>query len=228
MGSQRRSVHIFLGSSLGRSDQILTAHQVVSNFFFLLLPFHFHLWRRINVLMGQISFQVPTVDPHPVPPSPNIGLRPIQLQEVKAKGRFGAVWKAQWKTDTVAVKVFPIQVVIFPHIIHCLLNCSRDWIDCGKFSTECTLECAKPIRMVGRHFCVLTHILILTGQAVLVEWAADLQTPSHAARLHFEVSRRRKTRWRLSAGVLAYHRLPRIWISVWLPQGQHSLVDSTV
>jgi hypothetical protein len=41
-----------------------------------------------------------------------LGLRPIQLLEIKARGRFGAVWKAQYKTDTVAVKIFPIQVRI--------------------------------------------------------------------------------------------------------------------
>jgi hypothetical protein len=41
-----------------------------------------------------------------------MGLRPIQLLEIKARGRFGAVWKAQYKTDTVAVKIFPIQVRI--------------------------------------------------------------------------------------------------------------------
>lgn len=42
-------------------------------------------------------------------PSPNLGLRPIQLLEIKARGRFGAVWKAQLRTDVVAVKVFPVQ-----------------------------------------------------------------------------------------------------------------------
>lgn len=35
--------------------------------------------------------------------------RPIQLIEPKARGRFGAVWRAQLKPDEVAVKVFPIQ-----------------------------------------------------------------------------------------------------------------------
>jgi len=42
-------------------------------------------------------------------PSPNLCLRPIQLLEIKARGRFGAVWKAQFKNEIVAVKVFPIQ-----------------------------------------------------------------------------------------------------------------------
>lgn len=52
------------------------------------------------------------MEPHSnPPPSPYLGLRPIQLIEIKARGRFGAVWKAQFKTDEVAVKVFPVQVV---------------------------------------------------------------------------------------------------------------------
>lgn len=54
--------------------------------------------------------QLPTLEPGPLPqPSPNLGNRPIQLLEIKARGRFGAVWKAQLKTEIVAVKVFPIQ-----------------------------------------------------------------------------------------------------------------------
>ena len=44
--------------------------------------------------------------------APSQGLLPIQLLEVKARGRFGAVWKAQYRTETVAVKVFHIQVLI--------------------------------------------------------------------------------------------------------------------
>jgi hypothetical protein len=60
-----------------------------------------------------VHFQLPTIEPHPLPPpSPLLGLRPIQLLEIKARGRFGAVWKAQYKTDTVAVKIFPVQVRI--------------------------------------------------------------------------------------------------------------------
>ncbi|XP_018340084.1 PREDICTED: activin receptor type-2A [Trachymyrmex septentrionalis] len=54
--------------------------------------------------------EIPTLEPVPLPqPSPNLGLRPIQLLEIKARGRFGAVWKAQFKNEIVAVKVFPIQ-----------------------------------------------------------------------------------------------------------------------
>lgn len=44
-----------------------------------------------------------------VPPSPPMGLRPIQLREIKARGRFGAVWKANLHNDIIAVKIFPVQ-----------------------------------------------------------------------------------------------------------------------
>ncbi|XP_059182926.1 activin receptor type-2B-like [Centropristis striata] len=51
-----------------------------------------------------------TEDPAPPPPaSPLQGLKPLQLLEVKARGRFGCVWKAQMMNQYVAVKVFPIQ-----------------------------------------------------------------------------------------------------------------------
>ncbi|XP_054280193.1 activin receptor type-2A [Macrosteles quadrilineatus] len=54
--------------------------------------------------------EVPTMEPHPLPPpSPTLGTRPIQLIEIKARGRFGAVWKAQYKNELVAVKILSIQ-----------------------------------------------------------------------------------------------------------------------
>lgn len=53
---------------------------------------------------------LPTSEPLPMPPpSPILDTRPIQLIEIKARGRFGAVWKAQFKSEEVAVKIFPIQ-----------------------------------------------------------------------------------------------------------------------
>nr|XP_020473617.1 activin receptor type-2A-like isoform X2 [Monopterus albus] len=52
---------------------------------------------------------VPTQDPGPQPPSLVLGQKPLQLLEVKAKGRFGCVWKAQLLSEYVAVKIFPIQ-----------------------------------------------------------------------------------------------------------------------
>lgn len=49
-------------------------------------------------------------DPGPAPPSPLVGLKPLQLLEIKARGRFGCVWKAQLMSEYVAVKIFPVQV----------------------------------------------------------------------------------------------------------------------
>jgi serine/threonine protein kinase len=37
------------------------------------------------------------------------GLKPVQLLEIKARGRFGCVWKAQMMNEIVAVKIFPLQ-----------------------------------------------------------------------------------------------------------------------
>ncbi|KAK1790878.1 hypothetical protein P4O66_014733, partial [Electrophorus voltai] len=48
-------------------------------------------------------------DVGPAPPSPLVGLKPLQLLELKARGRFGCVWKAQLLSEYVAVKIFPIQ-----------------------------------------------------------------------------------------------------------------------
>uniref|UniRef100_A0AAX7V433 Serine/threonine-protein kinase receptor n=1 Tax=Astatotilapia calliptera TaxID=8154 RepID=A0AAX7V433_ASTCA len=48
-------------------------------------------------------------DPGPSPPSPILGHKPLQLIEVKARGRFGCVWKAQLLNEYMAVKIFPIQ-----------------------------------------------------------------------------------------------------------------------
>ncbi|XP_058804679.1 activin receptor type-2A [Phymastichus coffea] len=67
----------------------------------------FYYYRRKK--LGYFN-ELPTMDPGPLPqPSPNLGNRPIQLLEIKARGRFGAVWKAQLRNEVVAVKVFPIQ-----------------------------------------------------------------------------------------------------------------------
>nr|XP_054592173.1 activin receptor type-2B isoform X1 [Nothobranchius furzeri] len=48
-------------------------------------------------------------DPGPPLASPLLALKPLQLLEVKARGRFGCVWKAQVLNEFVAVKIFPIQ-----------------------------------------------------------------------------------------------------------------------
>ncbi|XP_053119702.1 activin receptor type-2A isoform X2 [Hemicordylus capensis] len=57
----------------------------------------------------QHAFHIMIEDPGPPPPSPLMGLKPLQLLEVKARGRFGCVWKAQLLNEYVAVKIFPIQ-----------------------------------------------------------------------------------------------------------------------
>ncbi|XP_071001081.1 activin receptor type-2A-like isoform X1 [Oncorhynchus clarkii lewisi] len=57
----------------------------------------------------QHAFHIMIEDPGPMPPSPILGQKPLQLIEIKARGRFGCVWKAQLLNDYVAVKIFPIQ-----------------------------------------------------------------------------------------------------------------------
>ncbi|XP_068438445.1 activin receptor type-2B-like [Clinocottus analis] len=47
-------------------------------------------------------------DPPALAP-PLLRLQPLQLLEVKARGRFGCVWKAQMSSEHVAVKIFPVQ-----------------------------------------------------------------------------------------------------------------------
>ncbi|CAH0552722.1 unnamed protein product [Brassicogethes aeneus] len=72
---------------------------VIIIFVFLCLKRHKHYFSGL-----------PTSEPNMLPPpSPFLDNRPIQLIEIKARGRFGAVWKAQFKTEEVAVKIFPIQ-----------------------------------------------------------------------------------------------------------------------
>ncbi|CAG0889733.1 unnamed protein product, partial [Darwinula stevensoni] len=76
--------------------------------FFLLIGVYFFYRRQ----KGPLFTSLPT-DPSmglANPPSPICrGMRPIQLQEIKARGRFGAVWIALYKNHNVAVKVFPLQ-----------------------------------------------------------------------------------------------------------------------
>lgn len=53
--------------------------------------------------------QIPTMEPELSVSSQCLVLRPIDLIEIKAHGRFGIVWKAKMKNEEVAVKVFPTQ-----------------------------------------------------------------------------------------------------------------------
>ncbi|XP_076334620.1 activin receptor type-2A-like isoform X6 [Tachypleus tridentatus] len=53
--------------------------------------------------------EVPTVGPPSLPSPSPLSLKPVQLMEIKAQGKFGAVWKAQMLNEFVAVKIFPFQ-----------------------------------------------------------------------------------------------------------------------
>ncbi|KAG9349401.1 hypothetical protein JZ751_027844, partial [Albula glossodonta] len=69
----------------------------------------FSFWMYRHHKLAYPPVLVPTQDPGPTPPSPILGQKPLQLLEIKARGRFGCVWKAQLLNDYVAVKIFPIQ-----------------------------------------------------------------------------------------------------------------------
>uniref|UniRef100_A0A2M3Z7L2 Serine/threonine-protein kinase receptor n=1 Tax=Anopheles braziliensis TaxID=58242 RepID=A0A2M3Z7L2_9DIPT len=53
--------------------------------------------------------EIPTVEPDISNSSTNVSLRPIDLKDIKARGRFGVVWRAQLHNQEVAVKIFPMQ-----------------------------------------------------------------------------------------------------------------------
>ncbi|XP_066956058.1 activin receptor type-2A-like [Macrobrachium rosenbergii] len=73
----------------------------------VIVIFGFYFYRKRK--MANFN-ELPTIESTAlVPPSPPMGLRPIQLKEVKARGRFGAVWKANLHNEVVAVKIFPVQ-----------------------------------------------------------------------------------------------------------------------
>lgn len=69
----------------------------------------FSFWMYRHHKLAYPPVLVPTQDPGPLPPSPILGQKPLQLLEIKARGRFGCVWKAQLLSEFVAVKIFPIQ-----------------------------------------------------------------------------------------------------------------------
>ncbi|XP_037047421.1 activin receptor type-2B isoform X2 [Bradysia coprophila] len=67
----------------------------------------FFLYRNRKAAMFN---EVPTNEPDISSSSLTLNSpRPIHLIEQKARGRFGAVWRAQFKSDEVAVKIFPLQ-----------------------------------------------------------------------------------------------------------------------
>ncbi|XP_059177509.1 activin receptor type-2A-like [Physella acuta] len=74
--------------------------------FVILVVTLFFMWRRHQRHMGHT--QLPTVDPSLVP-TPSQSSLNLQLLELKARGRYGSVWKAQLPDQYVAVKIFPLQ-----------------------------------------------------------------------------------------------------------------------
>ncbi|EPY86841.1 hypothetical protein CB1_000295001 [Camelus ferus] len=72
----------------------------------LIVLLAFWIYRHRKPPYGHVDIHE---DPGPPPPSPLVGLKPLQLLEIKARGRFGCVWKAQLMNDFVAVKIFPLQ-----------------------------------------------------------------------------------------------------------------------
>ena len=67
----------------------------------LLLITLFFLWRRRN--HGGHSPLAPE------PPTPTPANLPLTLLELRARGRYGSIWKAQMSGKYVAVKIFPLQ-----------------------------------------------------------------------------------------------------------------------
>jgi activin receptor type-2B len=64
-----------------------------------------YLYQKKKIMFNEI----PMADPEVTVSSQCLAIRPIDLIEIKAQGRFGTVWKGKMKTDEVAVKVFPMQ-----------------------------------------------------------------------------------------------------------------------
>ena len=65
--------------------------------------------QRKHASFGHLSSLDDTGLVSPPTPTPTLACRPVQLLEIKARGRFGAVWKGQLNKDMVAVKIFPLQ-----------------------------------------------------------------------------------------------------------------------
>ncbi|KAK7092552.1 activin receptor type-2B-like [Littorina saxatilis] len=71
----------------------------------------FFVWQRHRRSLYTGHEQLPTVEPGYVstPSDASLNLDKVKLIELRARGRFGSVWKAQLVTDYVAVKIFPLQ-----------------------------------------------------------------------------------------------------------------------
>ncbi|CAH1774752.1 unnamed protein product [Owenia fusiformis] len=74
----------------------------------IIIAFAFWMWRRHRAMYHEA---LPMTEPEDYLPAvgQSEALAPLRLLEVKARGRFGAVWKAQLNNIHVAVKIFPIQ-----------------------------------------------------------------------------------------------------------------------
>jgi hypothetical protein len=86
---------------------LITIVPLLSLIALLVAGYSFHSYRkksRTNEVPTSTDFLIGSC-----PPSPYVGLRPIQLIEVKAQGKFGHVWKAKDGSDNlVAVKIFSV------------------------------------------------------------------------------------------------------------------------
>lgn len=71
----------------------------------------FFLWKRHRRNLYTGHQQLPTIEPgYVTTPSPSsLNLDLIERIEVRARGRFGCVWKAKLVSEIVALKVFPLQ-----------------------------------------------------------------------------------------------------------------------
>ncbi|XP_078727101.1 activin receptor type-2A [Lampetra fluviatilis] len=67
----------------------------------LLLSF----WTYRHHKLAYAHAALPPQEASLAPPSPVLGLRPVQLLELRARGRFGCVWRAQLLSQVVAVKI---------------------------------------------------------------------------------------------------------------------------
>lgn len=82
---------------------------------YVLFPISMLLLLIIMYLLKRRKYyfsQIPDSDqnPHSVPGTPpNEKLLPIKVEETIARGKYGAVWKATYKNEVVAVKIMPAQ-----------------------------------------------------------------------------------------------------------------------
>lgn len=94
----------------------------------------FWLWRRKKMAYLQ---RLPTQEPAPMAlPSPHVTEWPVELIEIKARGRFGCIWRSRLNGAEVAVKVFPMP-------------------DLHSWKTECRFY---SLPYVGSHDCILRFI----------------------------------------------------------------------